>query len=150
IRYLEEGHARGKVVINLERNNEAVLTSGSLATSSSTTMRSYSIALTLIGILLGVTIVPIVLAILFDRGFRRRHPGARPFRWGYYFCLAMFVAGIFLGIFLELGTVAFIVATVMYGVLAWLFARRYHWAWIVLTILSLNPIAWIINFFYLR
>jgi hypothetical protein len=35
-------------------------------------------------------------------------------------------------------------------VLAWFFAQRQHWAWIALTVLSFNPIAWIINFFYLR
>src|SRR5262249_51526581 len=101
MRYLEEGHARGKVVINLDRNKEAAPANGNLATSSSTTMRSYSIALALIGIILGVSIVPIVLAVLFDRRFRRVHPGARPFRWGYYFSLAMLIAGILLSILLE-------------------------------------------------
>jgi hypothetical protein len=38
----------------------------------------------------------------------------------------------------------------IYAVLAWFFAQRHHWAWITLTILSLNSIAWIINFIYLR
>ena len=43
-----------------------------------------------------------------------------------------------------------IVFAVIYAVLAWFFAQRQHWAWITLTILSFNPVAWIINFLYLR
>ena len=38
----------------------------------------------------------------------------------------------------------------LYVVLAWFFAQRQYWAWITLTILSFNPVAWIINFLYLR
>ena len=45
---------------------------------------------------------------------------------------------------------AVIVFAVIYAVLAWFFAQRQHWAWITLTILSFNPVAWIINFLYLR
>jgi len=45
---------------------------------------------------------------------------------------------------------AVIVFAVIYAVLAWFFAQRQYWAWITLTILSFNPVAWIINFLYLR
>jgi hypothetical protein len=38
----------------------------------------------------------------------------------------------------------------IYAVLPWFFAQRRDWAWITLTIFSFNPIAWIINFIYLR
>jgi len=60
------------------------------------------------------------------------------------------IGGIALGIFLESGTVALIVCAAIYAVLAWFFAKRHHWAWITLTILSFNPVAWVINFVYLR
>jgi len=43
-----------------------------------------------------------------------------------------------------------IICGVIYAVLAWFFVRRHHWAWIALTILSFNPVAWIINAIYLR
>jgi hypothetical protein len=43
-----------------------------------------------------------------------------------------------------------IVCGVIYAALAWFFAQRHHWAWITLTIFSFNPVAWIINFIYLR
>ena len=45
---------------------------------------------------------------------------------------------------------AVIVFAFIYAVLAWFFAQRQHWAWITPTILSFNPVAWIINFLYLR
>jgi hypothetical protein len=45
---------------------------------------------------------------------------------------------------------AVIVFAVIYAVLAWFFAQGQHWAWITLAILSFNPVAWIINFLYLR
>jgi len=56
--------------------------------------------------------------------------------------------GIILGIVLE-SSVAVIVCGVIYGVLAWFFARRHRWAWLTLTIASFNPLAWIINLVYL-
>lgn len=35
------------------------------------------------------------------------------------------------------------------GVLAWSFARRRRWAWVALTLLSFNPVAWVVNLVYL-
>jgi hypothetical protein len=150
LRYLEEGHARGKVVIDLEKNNQASPVSANVAASSGNTIGSYLIALAFIAIGLGVSIVPIVVAFVLNRRFRRRHPGVRGYRWGYYFSLMTFIGGLLLGIMFESGVTAVIVCGVIYAALAWFFAQRYHWAWIVLTILSFNPVAWIINFVYLR
>ena len=149
VRYLEEGHARGKVVITMEPKNQTSPVSANLAADSGTPLKSYLIALALIGIVLGVSIVPVVVALLLNRQFRRRHTGYKPFRWGYYFSLMAFIGGLLLGIFLE-STTAVIVCGVIYAVLAWFFAQRHHWAWILLTIFSFNPIAWIVNFIYLR
>ncbi len=150
LRYLEEGHARGKVVIDLEKNNQASPVSANVAASSGNTIGSYLIALAFLAIGLGVSIVPIVVAFVLNRRFRRRHPAVRPYRWGYYFSVLSFIGGLGLGIMFESGVTAVIVCGVIYAVLAWFFAQRYHWAWIVLTILSFNPVAWIINFVYLR
>ena len=150
LRYLEEGHARGKVVITLENNSGTSAAGTNLAATSGNTSSSYLIALALIAIIAGVSIVPIVAALVLNRRFRRRNPGNRSYRWGYYFSLLSFISGIVLGIFLESGVIALIVCAVIYAVLAWFFARRYHWAWITLTIFSFNPLAWIINFIYLR
>jgi NADPH:quinone reductase-like Zn-dependent oxidoreductase len=145
MRYLEEGHARGKVVITLEQSAAAPVSANVGASSG-----NILIALTLIAILLGLSIVPIVIALVLNRWFQRRNPGKKGYRWGYYFSVMSLIGGIALGIIFESGTVAVIVCGVTYAVLAWFFAQRHRWAWITLTILSFNPVAWIINFFYLR
>ena len=105
------------------------------------------IVLALIAIVIGV---PIAIALALNRRFQQRNPGKRPYRWGYYFSIQSFIGGLGLGAKLESGIPAVIICGAIYGVLAWFFAQRHHWAWITLTILSFNPMAWVINFIYLR
>lgn len=150
IRYLEEGHARGKVVITVEDSNETLPVSANRAAASASTTGPGLIAFALIAIVIGVTIVPIVAAFALNRQFRRRNPGKRPFRWGYYFSILSFVGGLGLGVMLEWGVSTVIICGIIYAVIAWFFAQRHRWAWITLTIFSFNPVAWIINFIYLR
>jgi hypothetical protein len=149
MRYLEKGHAQGKVIITLAETNETTPVSANPAASSTNGSGAGFVAFVLIAVLLGVTIVPIVIAIVLNRWFRRHNPGKRSYRWGYYFSIMSFIGGIVLGNFLGFGIGAVIVCGAIYAVLAWFFAQRRHWAWIALTILSFNPIAWIINFIYL-
>jgi NADPH:quinone reductase-like Zn-dependent oxidoreductase len=147
--YLEEGHARGKVVRTVGDNIEPLATTNR-APGSASSSGPVLVAFVLIGIPLGVLIVPIVVAFVLNRRFRQRNPDKRGYRWGYYFGIMSFIAGLGLGAFLESGATALIVCGLIYAVLAWFFAQRCHWAWVALTILSFNPIAWIINAIYLR
>ncbi|MBI2839334.1 MAG: NAD(P)-dependent alcohol dehydrogenase [Acidobacteria bacterium] len=133
IGYLEEGHARGKVVITLEPDSETSGASASPAASAVKVIGPNLAALALIAIFVGVPIVPIVVALALNRRFQRRHPGKRPYRWGYYFSILSVIGGIVLGSMLESGDTAVIVCGVVYPVLAWFFAQRRHWAWITLT-----------------
>jgi hypothetical protein len=149
IRYLEDGHARGKVVITLEPDGEGAPAHAHLAASTVKTTGPGLIALALIAGAVGLTIVPVAVALVLNRRFQRRNPGKRPYRWGYWFSIQSFIAGIGLGILLESG-VGGVIACVVYAALAWLFAGRHRWAWITLTLLSFNPAAWIINLIYLR
>jgi NADPH:quinone reductase-like Zn-dependent oxidoreductase len=149
IRYLEEGHARGKVVITVGDNNEALPVIPKPAATSASTPSPVLIALGLIGIPLAALILPIIAAFVLNRRFRERNPEKRPYRWGYYFSIMCFIAGLVLGRLLDFGLAGMIVCGLIYGVLAWFFAQRHRWAWIALTILSFNPIAWIINAIYL-
>lgn len=146
-RYLEEGHARGKIVVVLGDDDETAPVSSPLAVSSLDTIGPALLVFTVMASMIGV---PVAVALALHRRFRRRHTGQRPFRWGYYFSVQSFVAGVALAIVFESGAIAFIVCSVVYGVLAWFFAQRRHWAWVTLTLFSFNPVVWIINFIYLR
>ncbi len=104
----------------------------------------------LLAVIVIVIGIPVATALRLNRRFQQRNPGKRPFRWGYYFGIYSFIGGLFLGVKLESGITAVIICGAIHGVLAWFFAQRHHWAWITLTILSFNPVVWIINFIYLR
>jgi NADPH:quinone reductase-like Zn-dependent oxidoreductase len=149
IRYLEGGHARGKVVITVGDENDVAPLDPALTEGSANTMAPGLIALALIAVPIGVIVLPIVIALVLNRRFQRRNPGKRPYRWGYYFSILSFIGGVCLGSMLDSGVSAAIVCAVVYAVLAWFSARRHRWAWIVLTIVSFNPVAWVINAIYL-
>ena len=89
-------------------------------------------------------------AFVLNRRFRERNPEKRAYRWGYYFSMMAFFGSLLLGRILDYGMTSMIIFGLIYGALAWFFAQRQRWAWIALTILSFNPIAWIINAIYLR
>jgi NADPH:quinone reductase-like Zn-dependent oxidoreductase len=146
MRYLETGRARGKVVVTVGDNTEMPASPRPAASAGSSPML---VALGLIGVPLVALILPIIVAFILNRRFRERNPDKRPYRWGYYFGMMSFIGGLLLGRFLDFGLTGVIVCGLLYGLLAWFFAQRHHWAWIVLTILSFNPIAWIINAIYL-
>lgn len=150
MQYLEQGHARGKVVVTVGDKIEPLVPAANRTTGSASKSSPVLVALGLIGVPLAVLILPIIAAFILNRRYKRYHPEAKPFRWGYYFTIMSIVAGVVIGLFLEAGMIAVIVCGLIYAVLAWFFAQRRHWAWITLTILSLNPIAWIINAIYLR
>ena len=150
MRYLEAGRARGKVIVTVGEQDAIPAVSPSLATDSQVATKSNLIALTLVAILVGVFIVPVVLALVLNRRFRLRKPGSKPFRWGYYFSVMSLLGGIGLGLMFQSGVGAVIICGGIYAVLAWFFAQRRRWAWITLTLLSFNPVAWIINLVYLR
>jgi NADPH:quinone reductase-like Zn-dependent oxidoreductase len=150
MRYLEQGHAKGKVVIQVTDNIEPLTPTAGPGAEAAGKPGPLRVAFQLIAVPLAVLILPIIAALVLNRRFKRQHPEAKPFRWGYYFSIMSIVAGLILGLFLEAGAVAVIVCGLIYGVLAWFFLQRRHWAWITLTILSFNPIAWIVNAIYLR
>ncbi|HEV2842197.1 MAG TPA: zinc-binding dehydrogenase [Chthoniobacterales bacterium] len=149
IRYVETGRARGKVPVTLPDSGEVSLAGGNAATSSGSTVGPLFVVLTFIVVPLAVLIGPIVIALALNRRFRRENPEKRSFRWGYYFSVMSFVAVVGLALLLDFGIVCLILCGLVYGILAWFFAERRPWAWIALTILSFNPIAWIINAIYL-
>jgi hypothetical protein len=150
MRYLETGRARGKVVITMGEEDLASAVNSDPATNAGVPINSNLIALTLLTVLVGVPVVPVVLALALNRRLRQRYPGQKPFRWGYYFSIMSLVRGVGLGLLLQSGIAAMLICGGLYAVLAWFFAQRRRWAWVTLTLLSFSPIAWLINFVYLR
>ena len=109
--------------------------------------------LIVLALLIFIIGVPIAIAMVLNRRFQRRNPGKRPYRWGYYFSVSCVMGWLMYGLSVAMDHADItipIICGAIYAVLAWFFALRHHWAWITLTILSCNPIAWIINFIYLR
>jgi len=147
IRYLEKGHARGKVVISMEHEDDNAPPGADPAPGSVNTIAPELTALALVIIVMGLPIIP---ALALNRRFQRRNPGKRPYRWGYYVSIQSLVGGIGLGIMLESGVSAAVICGGVCAVLAWCFAQRHHWARITLTIVCLNPVVWIVNLVYLK
>jgi hypothetical protein len=150
MRYLEQGHARGKVIVTLEPVAETAPSSSNAASSALKPAAPAMVLFQLGTFLGGVLIVPIILALALNRRFKSRNPEKRSYRWGYYFSIMSFIAVLGLSYLLFESVVVVIGVAILYAVLAWFFAQRHHWAWVALTILSFNPIAWIINAIYLR
>ena len=149
MRYLEQGRARGKVIITMEPGTEA---SAPPAQAASTALRPDAPALVVfkvIAFLFALLVLPIIIAFLLNRRFKQGNPEKRSYRWGYYFSIMSFLGVLGLSYLLLESIVTVIVVALVYAALAWFFAQRQHWAWIALTILSFNPIAWIINAIYL-
>ena len=150
IRYVETGRARGKVAVTLSEGGATALVDGVAPKVEGSAIGPGPIVLTLIAVPLFVLVGPVLIALVLNRRFRRENPDKRPFRWGYYFSVMTFVSAVGIALLLDFGLTSVVISVVLYGLLAWAFAQRKHWAWVALTILSFNPIAWIINAIYLR
>lgn len=117
-----------------------------------------------------VTSLPAMFAsfILEDRRMRRQ-PGTRPYTWGLYcglYSMILSALAAWIAVFAIGGELAaagpertgesvalavFVGIIVgLWGVPGFFMIRRRKWAWIMATILSLNPIWWIVNTIYGR
>ena len=94
-----------------------------------------------------------MVSLLLDHFRRKKHPSTQPFRWGYFTSIQSMLMGAI--VFLVVLTHAhqpsefggLIIGLILF-VPGYYAARRRKWAWIVNTILSFNPIWWIINWMY--
>jgi hypothetical protein len=100
-------------------------------------------------------LAPIIGAFLLDKRLRRLRPNSRPFGWGYYNGLGAFIAPIFVAGQLkeaDANTVLFVMFIVacVFIPLGIFTLRRNRWGYVALTVVSLNPLLWIINAFYIK
>jgi len=103
-----------------------------------------------VALVLALFFSPFLGAYLLDRRHRQLRPEHRPFGWGYLnglggFLTPLFIAGQFGQTDPELGRIVLLVAVAIFWPLAILTLRRHGWGYVLLTVLSLNPVLWIIN-----
>lgn len=107
-----------------------------------------------------VEIVSIPLAFYLEGKRKKTLPQAQPYKWGFFIgCTGLAFApvamfSLYHVIFLGIRDLAFLVVGFLWPACMSLFGaytiKRRRWAWVLGTILSLNPILWGINGFYLR
>jgi hypothetical protein len=97
---------------------------------------------------------PIIGAFLLEQRHQRLRPSLRPFGWGYFNGLGGFVSPFFVAAQFGqadpgLARMVLLVAAAITWPLAVLTLRRHAWGFVLLTVFSLNPVLWIINFIYI-
>lgn len=87
-----------------------------------------------------------------ERRRRATSPGTLPYTWGFFQGVGSLLAGSWIFL-LTLGAggdaiAAGLVVVALYAVPGWFVIRRRRWAWVVLTIATLNPVLWIAHYVY--
>ena len=113
----------------------------------------------IIAITVAIFGAPLWGAFALDKRLHRIRPNFKPFVWGYYNALGCFIAPIY-----GLGAITgknptmdasskwqiLFVLLIIFAPLGVLALKRNRWAFVVITALSINPIVWLINGFYLK
>lgn len=99
-----------------------------------------------------------------ERRLKARLPATRPYRWGFYFgCTSLACAPVAVMLVLGMAVaaisgrwaafifcLAYAVVPALDAVCGWFIIQRKRWAWVLGTVLSCNPVVWIINYIYGR
>lgn len=86
------------------------------------------------GILMIAVVVSMVMATRLEHKLKARLPHTRPYQWGFFLgCMGFWFGPATLGISALCG---------------WGIIKRRRWAWVVGTLLTMNPLAWIVNGVY--
>lgn len=105
-------------------------------------------------ILFAILMIPVSLVLEWRR--RKRDPSGLRFAWGYWQGLTA-SSGIIITLLFLLGDAphseeGYLLAIFFFslGLVGVFMLKRQKWAWIIGTILTFNPLMWIINWFYIR
>lgn len=112
-----------------------------------------------ISFLVAVVVITVIYSYFKNRKFMAENPGKKRYMWGFYQGAAPLVVCILLSILMiavgenpfnlqgdeQLGAIYFIVM----GSIGYFVIKRNRWAFVIQTIISMNPIMWIINSIYI-
>ena len=82
-----------------------------------------------------------------DKRLHAKHPKSLPFKWGYWMGMLCFLIPLVMAI--DNTMLALVLAPIYFPVGIFV-SRRQRWALVTATILSINPLLWIINTIYIR
>ncbi len=98
-------------------------------------------------------LIAIPIAFIHDKKLHEEQLSVRPYKWGYYIGYAGLIGSVLFTFFVVLFSTAlalFLVLSIPQAIASYYIIRRKKWAWVLGTILTLNPILWIAHTFYGR
>ncbi len=105
------------------------------------------------GLVVVIVLIAIPIAFIHDKKLHEEQPSVRPYKWGYYIGYAGLIGSvlfIFLVVLFSAALALFLVLSIPQAIASYYIIRRKKWAWVLGTILTLNPILWIAHIFYGR
>ena len=121
-----------------------------------------TVALIVLIVLILVHMVIYYIALTMNNKHLLRHPEYKSYVWGYFTGVVTIVWGIilfivclsrlFLNVYIgPINTTLFYLAfLIFYTALGYFVCSKEKWAFIILTILWINPIIWVTNYFYIK
>jgi len=106
--------------------------------------------------LLFIVLPGIIVALVIHRSFWKRNRLKKPYRWGFYWgvqsiALAVLLIILSFTIAEDAGSVILLLALAsLYGVIGYFTIKRRTWAFVTLTVFTLNPVTWIANGIYIK
>ena len=121
-----------------------------------------TVALIVLIVLILVHMVIYYIALTMNNKHLLRHPEYKSYVWGYFTGVVTIVWGIILFIVylsllflnVDIGpintTLFYLAFLIFYTALGYFVCSKEKWAFIILTILWINPIIWVTNYFYIK
>jgi apolipoprotein N-acyltransferase len=100
-------------------------------------------------IMLTMTLLPYVIAKKLNTKLQQKNSSYKSFVWGYFIGIINIIwGGLF--IFVFIGDLIMLIFTIIPIILGYFTIKRKKLWFIALTVISINPIVWVINWIYIK